>query len=240
MADERESEKSPQGVEELAEDVEELADGVYVCPESIRHEGREYTYYLTVVETPRGVVLVDAGHEQAVDELGTKLAAIGHDWEDVTGVLLTHQDNDHVSALPEILERTDAVVYAHERAAPHVDGRRPLLDYSDERYPPVDVDVELVDGVSFRTDAGPMEVVFTPGHMPDHCSLYFPDANLLVAADAVFADDGELVVAHPHDEDEAADSVDRLADLDFDRVLCYHGGLLEAGPDRMRDLAESL
>jgi len=219
-------------------DPAELSSGLYAFPQMIVHEGTEYTYHPAAAETPRGLALLDVGNPNAVEQVESHLENRGYGWDDVSAVVVTHQDNDHAGGLAQIADRIDAPVYAHERAAPHVDGREPLFGYDAERYPPVDV--EIVDGVRFRTGAGPMEVVFTPGHAPGHVSLYFPDADLLVAADALAAPDGELVLPKVADEDDARDSVARLADLDFERTLCYHGGLVEAGTDRVRELAESL
>lgn len=222
----------------MAERVE-LVAGLYVLPQTIVYEGEEYTYYPAAVETPRGLALIDVGHPLAVEQVETHLDEIGYGWEDVSTVIVTHQDRDHAGGLSEVADRLDAAVYAHERAAPYVDGRKSLLG-SEDRYPPVGVDVAVVEGVRFRTDAGPMAVVFTPGHTPGHVSLHVPDADLLIASDALVAPDGELILPQVEDADDASDSVARLADLDFDRTLCYHGGLIEAGDDRVRDLAASL
>jgi glyoxylase-like metal-dependent hydrolase (beta-lactamase superfamily II) len=221
----------------MAESVE-LVSGVYALPQTIEHEGVEYSYYPAAVETPRGLTLLDVGHGFAVEQVEANLEDIGYDWSDVSAVVLTHRDSDHVEALSMVADRLDATIYAHERATSHVDGES-LLG-GEKRYEPVGVDVSVVDGVRFRTDAGPMEVVFTPGHTPDHVSLHFPDADLLVAADAVVAPDSEVILPQVADEETARDSVARLADLDFDRTLCYHGGLVESGTDRLADLAESL
>jgi hypothetical protein len=40
--------------------------------------------------------------------------------------------------------------------------------------------------------------------------------------------------------DEALDSLAKLSTLDFDRTLCHHGGLVEAGTDRVAALASDL
>jgi glyoxylase-like metal-dependent hydrolase (beta-lactamase superfamily II) len=128
----------------------------------------------------------------------------------VWAVLLTHQDGDHAGGLASVVASTDAVVFAHEVCAPYVDGREDPIKGGSDRYDPVPVDVELTDGVRFRTAAGPMRVVFTPGHAPGHVSLYLPDERLLLAADALTAARGRL--RGPSEEftldmSEATDSV---------------------------------
>lgn len=201
-----------------------LAPGVHDLALSYERGGGKLTIHPAAVETPHGLVLVDVGLELSV--LRDGLDAHGLDLEAVTGVVLTHQDGDHVAALPALLEETDAWVFAHKEATPYIDGRTELVK-GDRRYDPVAVDVELREGVRIRTDAGPMEVVFTPGHAPGHVSLFFPDHGALLAGDAVTAEGGE--VAGPNEEftpdrERALESVEHLASYDIERVLCYHGG----------------
>jgi glyoxylase-like metal-dependent hydrolase (beta-lactamase superfamily II) len=141
-----------------------------------------------------------------------------------------------VAAVPALLEATTVTVAAHRGATPYIDGRTELVK-GDRRYDPVDVDLELCEGVRFRTDAGPMEVLFTPGHSPGHICLYFADHGALLAADALTARDG--VLAGPPENmtpnwEEALNSVDRLTEYDVQRVLCYHGGPVSAGPEELK------
>jgi glyoxylase-like metal-dependent hydrolase (beta-lactamase superfamily II) len=222
----------------------ELTDGVYAFPQTLTRGDTEQTFSPSAVGTPLGILLVDVGFPGLTDQVESNLAEAGYEWADVHGIVLTHQDGDHAGGLADVLDRTDATVYAHEACAPYVDGREhPIKAGDGERYPAARVDVELVDGVTFHTDAGPMEVVFTPGHAPGHISLFLPEAGLLLAGDATVAADGDLVGPNEQytpDMASALDSLERLADLSFDRTLCHHGGYVEAGADRLGALAESL
>jgi glyoxylase-like metal-dependent hydrolase (beta-lactamase superfamily II) len=219
----------------------ELTAGLYALPQTVERDDFETTVYPAAVETSKGILLVDTGFPGLTDQVESNLADAGFDWNDVAGVVLTHQDGDHAGSLAAVVDRTDAVVYAHGRCAPYVDGReKPIKSPEGERYPPTDVDVELVDRVTFHTVAGPMKVVFTPGHAPGHVSLYFPDRELLLAGDALTAD--ETGLQGPNEQytlemDEALDSVRGLADREIHRTLCYHGGVVEEGTDRIAELA---
>jgi glyoxylase-like metal-dependent hydrolase (beta-lactamase superfamily II) len=215
-----------------------LAPGVHDLALSYERPDGALEIHPAAVETPRGVLLVDVGLELSVLTQG--LETHGLDLDSVTGVLLTHQDGDHVGALPALLSETDASVMAHREATPYIDGREALVK-GDRRYDPVPVDLELQDGVRIRTDAGPMEVVFTPGHAPGHVSLFFPDHGTLLAGDAVTAVDGEL--AGPSEEftpnrERALDSVRHLASYDIERVLCYHGGAVLGTDEDLSTVAE--
>lgn len=219
----------------------ELTSGVHALEVTADLGERSMTIYPTLVETDDGAILVDVGLEGHVDATLDALHATGFDLDDVDAILLTHQDGDHAGALAEVADATNATVYAHRLATPFIDGERDLAK-GDGRYPPVPVDVQLVDDVRFRTWAGQMRVVFTPGHAPGHISLYFPDSGLLLAADALTAADGELQGPNEQftlDWETAIDSIETLADLDVQTTHCYHGGPTEAGSDRLRSLATS-
>lgn len=222
----------------------ELTAGVHMFPQTITQDDGETTINPAAVETPKGVILVDVGFPEQTEQIEHNLAQANLSWDDVIAVLLTHQDSDHAGALSEVVERTDAVVYAHERCVPYIDGREhPIKSPEDTRYEPVDVDVELVDGVSFRTDGGPMDVLFTPGHTPGHISLYLPDERLLITADALTADEDGLkgpIEKYTPDMDQALDSASRFTDLAVDRTLCFHGGFVEEGTDSIRETVSSL
>lgn len=218
--------------------------GVHALPITVEYGDGEITVTPTVVETERGLVLIDVGPEGAVDGLRPHLTTLGYELADVWLVVLTHHDGDHAGGLAEVLERVDAVVATHRDEAAYVSGEREPLKGDGDRYPPVDVDLELADGVRIPTVAGPMEIVATPGHAPGHVSAYFPSGKLLVAGDALVADGSEpLAGPKPHftpDMDRATESVGRLAALEIDHTLCYHGGYVERGSDRIREIHEQL
>jgi glyoxylase-like metal-dependent hydrolase (beta-lactamase superfamily II) len=109
-----------------------------------------------------------------------------------------------------------------------------------DRAPPVPVDVELGGPATIRTRAGPARVVPTPGHTPGHVSVYLPESGTLLAADALTAQGGELHGPRPdvtEDVETGRASVARLAELDVERVLCYHGGLVAADAGRLAEIA---
>jgi len=65
---------------------------------------------------------------------------------------------------------------------------------------------------------------------------------VLITADAMTAEDG---LAGPNetftpDMETATESVGRLADLDVETVICYHGGPVEATGDDIADIYASL
>jgi glyoxylase-like metal-dependent hydrolase (beta-lactamase superfamily II) len=223
----------------------ELADGVHAFELTLSRDGQQATFHSGAVETDRGILLLDVGYSDTLDQLTDQLEAAGHDWSDLWGALITHQDADHAGALAAVTDRAGPLRFAHPNCAPYVDGRRALIKGGDDRYTPVPIDVEVPDGTRIRTAAGPLEVVYTPGHAPGHVSLYLPEEKSLFAADALTAPAGELRGPSEDftpDMPEAIESVGRLAEYDIERTLCFHGGLVEQGTGMIartwQDLAE--
>lgn len=220
----------------------ELADGVYGLALDVELGDREMTLNPVAVETPQGLLLLDVGLPDGIDDLAAGLEAEGLALDDTWAVVVTHQDLDHAGCLAAVVERTGATVFAHEADAPYLEGDKELVKSSPERpmeIDPTTVDVQLTGGELFATDAGPMHAVFTPGHSPGHTSYYFPEAELLVTADALNVVDGELVGPREDatpDLETAWESVEHLAGLNVEQTLCFHGGYVESGTERIQEL----
>lgn len=226
-----------------------LPDTVHDLAVTGRQGDRELTIHPVAVDTPTGLLLVDTALPDQTDEIADALAAVSRGFDDVTGVFVTHQDGDHAGCLGDIRDRVTAArgveptVYAHVADAPYVDGRAKPIKSDGERYPPAAVDVEVVDGVVFRTEAGPMRVIETPGHTPGHVSLYLPDEHLLLAADAFTTDGDELAgpsEAFTPEMETAAESAATLSEATFDTVHCFHGGSVAATEDDAARVANEI
>ena len=77
---------------------------------------------------------------------------------------------------------------------------------------------------------GKVEIISTPGHTPGHISLYLHEFKTLIAGDALFLQDGELVISPPmftFDMEQARQSLKKLLEYDINKILCYHGGVFE-------------
>jgi glyoxylase-like metal-dependent hydrolase (beta-lactamase superfamily II) len=222
-----------------------LPDRVHTFPLTFEQGDREATIHPAGIETPDGLLLLDVGPEETLDQLGDRLADAGLDFEAVSRVLVTHHDWDHAAGLAALLDLTDATVLASEPEARAVDGRADTRG-SGERYPPARVDVTFgavpEAGVTLHTAAGPARVVPTPGHTAGHVSVHLPDERFLFAADALTADaDGLQGPNEGFTEamDTALASAERLGELDVETTHCFHGGTVAAGSERIAEIAES-
>jgi glyoxylase-like metal-dependent hydrolase (beta-lactamase superfamily II) len=212
----------------------ELFTGAFTMPLEFEMDGATQTIHPVALRTADGLILVDGGLPGMADAVESEVSEHGFSLADVSLVLATHQDADHVGALSELRERCGAPLLAHEADVPAIVGDAEPVTVRGERPPPVPVAVELRGGETLRTAAGPVDVVHTPGHTPGHLSLYLPDHDLLLAGDALVGAGGDLAGPIPEatpDMESATESLSTLAELDVDRVLCYHGGLVDAGSD---------
>src|SRR5215203_834270 len=224
-----------------------IADGVYVLP--IPRSPQEADSYLNltlIVDEDNGTTLVDAGLPDQTEAIGAALAEGNIGLRDLRRIIFTHQDLDHVGSGAALVRQSGARVLAHPADAPYIDGslrplkvtpemleQRPQMREVLDRLEPVRVDEHLDDGE--RLDlAGGIRVIFTPGHTPGHLSLYLERPKVLVAGDALTAEEGRLNGPNPPltlDAGEAARSVRRLAELDVETIVCYHGGVVDENAD---------
>jgi ribonuclease/clavin/mitogillin len=162
--------------------------------------------YLIGRERP---LLIDAGVGNASHLAAIADAAPGG----LAQVLVTHAHSDHISGAPTIHERWPAAAFS-KHPWPI---RDPGLPWT-----------WLADGSTVTTDEGDLTVLHTPGHSPDHLTLWHPDSRTLFVGDMLVQ--GSTVVIPASHEGSLADylkSLDRLAALNPARALPAHGPVIE-------------
>lgn len=161
-------------------------------------------------------VLIDAGvgtpaHLEAIDA-----AASARDLH----LVVTHAHSDHIAGAPAIRER------------------RPRTRLSKMPWPIRDRDLAwapLADGDVVATGAGELRVVHTPGHAPDHISLWHEESRSVFVGDML--QQGTTVVipaSHGGSITEYLASLDRLLRLEPARAFPAHGPVIEDVPALIR------
>ena len=122
--------------------------------------------------------LVEIGPEHRPE---AQLALLGLTPEDVTDLVVTHGDIDHVGAIDRFPRATLVLGRAEHAAGPprYFGSSRPLAWPPDGRYRFIDGDEELVPGVTLLS---------TPGHSPGHLSLVVrlcERGSIVLAVDAI-------------------------------------------------------
>jgi glyoxylase-like metal-dependent hydrolase (beta-lactamase superfamily II) len=195
-------------------------------------------------------ILIDAGTPGIITIIEKAFSGAGLKIEDLTGIVITHQDQDHIGSLAAIKRKaTKAKVYASAVQAPGISGReKPLrLQWEEAEYeslpdavrkqtpPPAslwpkveyaDIDVILHHGDRFPWCGG-TEIIFTEGHMPGHISLYLDKTKTFIAGDALAVREDRLTPPGKFTCDiEAAKKNlrDIAANYEIETIVCYHGG----------------
>jgi glyoxylase-like metal-dependent hydrolase (beta-lactamase superfamily II) len=204
----------------------------------------EWTMNLSVILDPeKGATLVDTGLPGQAAMILEKLAAEGVPQNDLKRILITHQDVDHIGSLKALKEATGATVLALDVEIPYIDGTLPgykipppeRLEQNPEFKAMLDalescaVDVALKDGEVLDL-AGGVTVIATPGHTLGHISLLLNRSRALITGDALTSSGGTLAgpmeMATP-DMATAKESIKKLANLDVEQILTYHGGMVD-------------
>jgi len=208
------------------------------------------TIYPVLMWDKENVVLFDAGYIGQFDAICAEIAKCGFAPEQITKLILTHQDIDHIGNARLFKER-GAEVMAYEEEAPFIQGDKPLTKISDmeanlDALPPerkgfyemlkaaapnmsVHVDVLLKDG-EILPICGGIEVIHTPGHTPGHIVLKLLESGIAVCGDAANISEGRLVGANPgmtHDMGAAESSFEKIISLGASGYECYHTGFLK-------------
>jgi len=212
----------------------------------------ENTVYPTVLLDSRNIILVDCGFIGSLPILENQLRKHELSASQLTGLVLTHHDHDHMGAAAALKRVNPQIkIYASNAEAPFISAReKPLrLRQAEEmqktlppeqqefgkafcemlhRVEPVEVDSFLQDGD--RMDwCGGCRILATPGHTPGHISLFMEKNSIIITGDAIALEDGKPVIANPQftlDIEQAAKSMEKLLSLKASAYYCYHGGIL--------------
>ncbi len=207
-----------------------------------------------IVQTARGVVLVDAGMKSDGSDVFWGLDQLRLEHGAVTTILITHWHNDHAAGAAAIVEATGARVICTEAEAPYLRREtaatglagwiadavpevgpfvlvKGLLGNAPMRAAPPDAcvgDGDVVEG---------FEVISTPGHTEGHAAYLYEPEGVLFAGDALAVIDGELrFMAKPVTPDlvAARASMHKLMRREFTRVCAGHRepAVIDAGHRR--------
>lgn len=183
------------------DNVERVADDLYF----LKYVHREGTFVgITVVLGRHSIGLVDTGFERTiVDALFPFLQEMGRSPDEITFIVNTHRDGDHIQGNSLLKEKTKAKIAVHELDADAVGN----------------VDVRLKDGDRVELGDRTFEVVHVPGHTPGNICLYQPEEKLLIVGDTLCGDHVNLIRM---DKDLYINSIKRLLDLDARMVIQSH------------------
>ena len=218
------------------------------------YDGERCCHHPVLLLSEKDVVLVDCGYPGFSGQIAAGMREKGIAPERLTKILLTHQDDDHMGAAFELLQKYPHIqIVASRVESPYISGQKKNLrleqaeqlqkllseDAKDfglrfceqlRQVKPVKVDLEVTDGDRFDWGGG-CKIISTPGHTPGHISVFLPQDNVLITGDAAVAEDGELKLANPQfclDLDAAEQSLAHIRQMACREYICYHGGVWTA------------
>ena len=211
----------------------------------------EAVVHPTLLRDAHNIILVDCGFIGSLPLLERELRRHGLEANELTGLVLTHHDHDHMGAAAALKRLNPQMnIYTSSAEEPYVSAReKPLrLCQAEEmqqalppaqqefgrffcdmlrRVEPVSVDCVLEDGQ--RLDwCGGCRVIATPGHTPGHLSLLVENESAIIVGDALALEDGVPVIANPQftlDMEQARKSMDKLLSYHAAAYYCCHGGV---------------
>ena len=197
------------------------------------------------------LILCDAGYPNQMDQIEAELAKYGYLVKDLTKVFITHHDHDHVGSLALLKQKNPMLkILSSELEAPYINGtQKSLRLIQAEAYNQTLPDEGRVFGEQFvnylkTISSAPVDeivsdkdyiaegvrVIATPGHTPGHSSLMLEDENILIVGDALAYENHELTIANPEftlDLDGCEQSIQKIRQMKFQKLICYHGGIVE-------------
>lgn len=174
------------------------------------------------------VTIVDTGVPGSAEAILAAIAAAGCSTADVTDVVITHADGDHVGSLAVLVEQTGATVWAGEHEADVIEGKAPGRGGDINRTG--SVDRRFTPGETLALHGG-IDSLDTHGHTAGHVSLFLPGERILIAGDALNNREGLQGSAPEHTADaaQAEQAVHTLVAVRPDTVVFGHGPSIVGG-----------
>jgi glyoxylase-like metal-dependent hydrolase (beta-lactamase superfamily II) len=178
---------------------EKITDDIFIVRQEIRSG---WTCNVVIIFGAEKIGVVDTGFKHTPENLIFPfIEKQGRPLSDVSIIVNTHRDGDHVQGNTIFKERTGAPIYAHELEMEAV----PISDLKLGEY------VQLGDRR--------FKVIHTPGHRPGAVCLYEEDSRILITGDSVCGTREDLIRM---DKNLYINSLKKLLELKADIMILSH------------------
>jgi glyoxylase-like metal-dependent hydrolase (beta-lactamase superfamily II) len=180
-------------------------------------------FYFTTADWVDGL-LIDTGCAHTEGEIMRVLEGLP-----VECVVNTHSHEDHIGANAALQERCSAEILAHPLALPVLAdprGNQPLQPYRRIfwGYPRPSEGQPI--GETVETEHYRFQVIYTPGHSPDHICLYEPDEGWLFSGD-LYIGGRDIALRADYNICAIIDSLKKIAPLEVSRLFPGSGTVRE-------------
>ncbi|WP_338044883.1 MBL fold metallo-hydrolase [Paenibacillus lignilyticus] len=186
--------------------------------------GRQDTLHPTFLWNESKAVLIDTCYPGQLPLIEQALKEHGFSLQQLTDIIITHQDIDHIGSLPSLIQTSPSTlgVWASRMEQPYIQGERMLIKISQDaidqavRSLPPEVPEEKRQAFRHALEHPPkanvtqligyedgdrlpsfddLIILDTPGHTPGHISLYHQPSRTFIAGDALILHEGVLRIA---------------------------------------------
>lgn len=103
-------------------------NNIYLLPITFHLDEIDLIIYPTLLKDNNELILIDCGYPDSVAKIEDEMNKIGLSLSQLTKIIITHHDHDHMGALREIKERYPAVeILCSKEEAPYITGQRKSL-----------------------------------------------------------------------------------------------------------------
>jgi glyoxylase-like metal-dependent hydrolase (beta-lactamase superfamily II) len=220
----------------------------------------------TYVIDEEELTIVETGPSPSVKYIKQGLQDLGFSLDEVKYIIVTHIHLDHAGGAGLLLrECPNAKVIVHPRGERHLIDPKKLAagaraiygeSFSELFDPIVPIDAErlIIKDEGDTLTIGPdctLEFLYTPGHAKHHFSIYDPVSNGIFTGDTVGVRYQQLIhdgvgfflpSTSPNHFDPAAmqESIQRILDMNVDRIYFGHYGMTENPPKALHQVSEWL
>lgn len=131
-------------------------------------------------------ILIDPGFYED-HEFRTFQEKLSESGNQLIAVCLTHAHLDHILGLQQVLDLFKVPVYLNHSDLylwKELPGQAKMFGFKADGFN--FIPDELPEQKQFNIGPFQFDVLYTPGHAPDHVSLYFANEELLIAGDTIF------------------------------------------------------
>jgi len=188
-----------------------------------------------LIQEGKELILCDAGYPNQIEQIESELNKFGFGINDLTKVLISHHDHDHIGSLASLKARNPSLqVMASEIEKPFINqtlseearafGELFANYLATINTVKVDITVKGDDYI-----ANGVKIISTPGHTPGHLSVLLEEESVLFVGDALAYENDQFTIANPEftlDIDACIKSIRKIKNMQSEKIICYHGGLV--------------